>query len=168
MQREPDSPPDRRRQSNECWTYPKRSPRKWAGVADLVVMIWLMFPALPSSLLGLRTDSLTIDGMLYRGPGPVPQITIRAFAHQDSCTGPFVEVATDEAGRFHFYREYSQKDFPEDGVCKYEVTVCYADSGEWRRLSRAGTSGPCGGSDRIEFDCNLERPDPKCTTKFSW
>lgn len=143
--------------------------RASGSMATLALLVWLIFPDALSSFLGSRKDSLTIDGTLHNGGNPVSFIEIRAFAHCDSCSGKFADSSTDEKGRFHFYRETLQENFPENGSCKYDVTVCYKVEAEWRKLCSAGRSGPCGAKSRIEFRCDLARVgDVKCDTGFRW
>jgi hypothetical protein len=145
------------------------TPRTVGAVATIGLFIWLMFPSPLASLFGLRTDSLTIEGTLSSDGTPVASAKVGKFAHSNSCRGDLVESSTDESGHFHFYREHSQEDFPEDGACKYAVTLCHASDGEWRRLSSASQSGPCGTQARVEFRCDLARTgDIKCDTSFGW
>jgi len=160
-----------------AWIVPRRPPalplhrltvaKAVTSSGAILGIVWIMFPAIPVSLLGLRSDSLTIDGTLYRGISPVSMMRIRDFTNHRYCTGTFVESVTDAGGRFHFQREYSQKQVPQNGACEYAVTVCYPDGDEWRRLSSSGRGGPCGTRSRIEFRCNLDRPgESKCDTRF--
>ncbi len=138
-------------------------------MATFGLLVWLVFPSFVASLLGIRKDSLTIEGTLSSGGTPIASAKVGDFAHSSSCSGNLVESSTDVSGRFHFYREHRQEEFPEDGACKYAVTLCYASNGDWQRLSSAGHSGPCGTKARIEFRCDLARVgDVKCDTSFGW
>ncbi len=143
--------------------------RALGAVAALGLLLALMFQTLLASILGLRKDSLTIEGTLFSGGVPVSTARVADFVHSNACSGDFVESSTDASGKFHFYREHRPEEFPADGACKYPVTLCYAADGEWQRLSFAGHSGPCGTKAHIEFRCDLARTeDVKCDTSFGW
>jgi hypothetical protein len=143
--------------------------RAAVSVAAISLLISLMFPGALRSALGVRKDSLAIEGTLHRGGEPLSFVRVRDFSHPNGCLGAFAESTTDAAGHFHFHREHLQENFPESGPCKYDVTVCYEAAGEWEKLSFAGHSGPCGGSARVVFRCDLGRAtEHKCDTSFGW